>query len=353
MLHPKFVRYRAILNAGLSVLGRPRTRAQAAARIEVIQQEEQEPLKPVVCLPGQLKRATQGSLGLSTLEQEMGWLTTNPVQHAAVIRYTLRDCLVHPYGVEYPGGSIGKIRVGWQRIPTGPIEEVPNAAYCMSTTAHRFFGHWLQDACATALLAQPQEALLLDIRTDWPHAAEYAQAFDLHPRNTPNLYVRELSVFQDFSQGSSKRQRYAQMRQRLATAFGPAQSRARPVYLRRGLTGATRPISNEDAVAHRLEQEGFLILETEGLSAAEIYRALAAAPVVVCMDGSHMNHLYFSMPRGGSILSFIQADRFTATNFGYACAAGLHFGILVVERDANGYVVDVDAMMRTLDLLPH
>ena len=142
-------------------------------------------------------------------------------------------------------------------------------------------------------------------------------------------------------------------KQRLATAFGPAQSRARPVYLRRGLTGATRPISNEDAVTHRLEQEGFLILETEGLSAAEIYRALAAAPVVVCMDGSHMNHLYFSMPRGGSILSFIQADRFTATNFGYACAAGLHFGILVVERDANGYVVDVDAMMRTLDLLPH
>jgi len=353
LIHTNVARFRALHNAGLSLLGRSRSRPQAATEIEVIQADEVEPLKPVVCLPGQLERATSGSPGLSTLEQEMAWLTTDPVKHAAVIRYTLRDCLVHPYGVEYQGGSIGKIRVGWQRIPLGPIEEVSHAAYCMSTTAHRFFGHWLQDACPTALLARPQEALLLDIRHDWPHAAEYARAFELHPRATPNLYVRELSVFQDFSQGSSKRQRYAQMRDRLARAFGPAHPHTRPVYLRRGNTGASRLISNEDAVMRRLEQAGFLVLEMGDQSAADLFKALAAAPVVVCMDGSHMNHLYFSMPQGGSILSFLQADRFTATNFGYARAAGLHFGILVVEQDDKGYVVDVDAMMRTLDLLPH
>ncbi|MGV3728272.1 glycosyltransferase 61 family protein [Hydrogenophaga sp.] len=352
-MYPHFIRYRAIHNAGLGMLGRSRTWSQAAADIEVIQPEEVEPLRPAVCLPGQLERATSGVPGLSTLEQEMGWLTTDPVTHAAVIRYTLRDCLVHAHGVEYAGGCVGKSSGGWQRIPSGAIEAVPSAAYCMSAVSHQYFGHWLQDACATSLLARAGEALVLDVRPDWPHATEYADAFELRPHPARNLHVRELSVFQDLSQGSSKRQRYARLRDRLARAFGPGPARAQPVYLRRGSTGVSRVISNEAAVTQRLESEGFLVLDIAGLSATEMFRHLAAAPVVVCMDGSHMNHLYFSLPRGGSILSFIPADRFTVTNFGYAGAAGLHFGMLVVERDENGYVVDVDAMMRTLDLLPH
>ncbi|MBW0170764.1 MAG: glycosyltransferase 61 family protein [Hydrogenophaga sp.] len=338
---------------GLQLLRKQRTWAQAATDVEVIQPQEQEPLAPAFYLPGQLERVTAGVPGLSTLEQEMGWLTTDPVAHAAVIRYTLRDCLVHPHGVEYLGGSICKDQGGRYRIPSGSIETVGHAAYCMSATAHQYFGHWLQDACTTALLAQPHDTLLLDVRADWPHAAAYAKAFDLSPALPPNLYVRELSVFQDFSQGSSKRQRYARLRERLARAFGPAPARSQPVYLRRGATGIARIIANEDAVTERLEQAGFLVLDIAGLSAAAMFRHLAGAPMVVCMDGSHMNHLYFSMPYGGSILSFVPADRFTANNFGYASAAGLHFGLLVVDRSDQGYVVDVDAMVRTLDLLPH
>ncbi len=346
------MRYKAVHNIGLRLLRKQRTWAQAACDVEVIQPQEEEPLVPAFYLPDQLERATAGVPGLSTLEQEMGWLTLKTAVHAAVIRYTLRDCLVHLHGVEYLGGSICKDQGGRHRIPSGYIETVGHAAYCMSATAHQYFGHWLQDACSTALLAQPNESLLLDVRADWPHAAAYTKAFDLNPAPASNLYVRELSVFQDFSQGSSKRQRYARLRERLARAFGPAPTRSQPVYLRRGATGIARIIANEDEVTQRLEQAGFLVLDIAGLSAAEIFRHLAVAPVVVCMDGSHMSHLYFSMPRGGSILSFVPADRFTAINYGFASAAGLHFGMLVADRSDQGYVVDVDAMMRTLDLLP-
>lgn len=337
---------------GLKILGAQPSWSDAAVEVEVIQEQEEEQVPRLYCLPGQLERATLGVPGHSTLDDELKLFSLRSATHAPVIRYTFRDCLVHPHGVEFSGGNIYKSGARFQRVPAGPIEEISHAAYCMSSVAHQYFGHWLQDACATSLLARPEEALFLDIRSDWPHAREYAEAFDLQPKTTGNAWVRELSVFQDFSQGSSKRQRYATLRERAARHFAPASSITRPLYLRRGTTGIARVVQNEDDVVQRLQREGFLVLDMANLSSAEIFRMVAAAPLVVSMDGSHLNHLYFSMRRGGSLLSFIPADRATANNFGYAIAAGIHFGVQVVDRRDEGYVVDVDAMMRTLELFP-
>ncbi|MDO8904327.1 glycosyltransferase 61 family protein [Hydrogenophaga sp.] len=347
MLSP--VRYSALRNAALKLVGVRRTSAEAASRSELIQAEEEEPNATLYCLDGQLERAAEHS----TLADELGWARRKRVVHAPVIRYVLRDCLVHAHGVEFFGGSVRTSGQGFrQRIPQGPIVDVPRATYCMSQVSRQFFGHWLQDACATALLANPDEALLLDIRPDWPHTAEYAEVFSLQAHASENLFVRELSLFQDFSQGSSKRQRYAELRSRAARHFHLDPSPHRPVYLRRGATGAARPIVNDDEVVRRLEDEGFLALTVDGMSVAALYKVLSCAPLVVSMDGSQQNHLYFSMPPGSSLLSFIPGDRFTATNFGYATAAGIHFGMLVVDKVEGGYVVDVANMMRTLDLFP-
>lgn len=336
----------------LSVVGFEPSWSDAAVDVEVIQEQEEEEVPRLYCLPGQLERATSGVPGHSTLARELAFFSRPSAPHAPVVRYTFRDCLVHPHGVEFAGGHIRKSSARLQRIPRGPIKEIPQAAYCMSAVSRQYFGHWLQDACATALLARPEEALLLDVRKDWPHAREYVNAFELRPDTAANAWVRELSVFQDFSQGSSKRQRYATLRARAARHFGPPAPIARPLYLRRGSMGVARVVLNEEEVIQRLEREGFQVLDIDNLRGAEIYRMACAAPRVVSMDGSHLNHLYFSMRPGTSLLTFIQSDRLTATNFGYAIAAGIHFGVQVVDRRGDGYVVDIDAMMRTLELFP-
>ena len=337
---------------GSNVFGCESSWSAAAVDVEVIQEQEEEEVPRLYCLPGQLERATMGVPGHSTLATELEFFSRRSAVHAPVVRYTFRDCLVHPHGVEFSGGSIRKSSARFQRVPLGPIKDISQAAYCMSAVAHRYFGHWLQDACATAILARPEEALLLDVRKDWPHAREYVNAFELQPDTVANACVRELSVFQDFSQGSSKRQRYATLRARATRHFGPPTPIARPLYLRRGNMGVARVVLNEEEVVQRLEREGFQVLDGENLSGAEIYRMASAAPQVVSMDGSHLNHLYFSMRPGTSLLTFIQSDRLTATNFGYAIAAGIHFGVQVVDRRGDGYVVDIDAMMRTLELFP-
>lgn len=351
-MNAALIRYRAVHNMVLRMLGSRRSWSDAAVNVEVIQNEEEEPTPPLYVLSGQLELATAGVPGHSTLAEELEMATKKSATHAPVIRYTLRDCLVYPHGVEFSGGSIRKSGGRLERVPSGPIEEIPRAAYCMNSVSHQYFGHWLTDACTTALLARPEDELLLDIRRVWPHAQEYAQAFELQPLTAANVWVRELSVFQDFSQGSSKRRRYPILRDRATRHFGDTASTARPIYLRRGGTGVARMVSNEVAVMQRLEREGFRVLDVASLSSAEIFKSVANAPVVISMDGSHMTHLYFAMRRGSSLLSFIPADRFTAVHAGYAAAFGIHFGMLVTQRDDVGYAVDVDAMMRTLSLFP-
>lgn len=277
--------------------------------------------------------------------------TRTTVVHAPVIRYVLRDCLVHSQGVDYAGGALLKATGSWKRVPVGPIDEIPRAAYCMAAVSHQYFGHWLSDACPASLLAQPDEPLILDIRDDWPHAAEYVAAFSLKPLPAGALLVRELSFFQDHGQGSSKRHRYQLLRDRLDIAFGEAtRSPGRPIYLRRGDAGTARSIGNEDAVIAALQKQGFDVLDIRSSTARDVYGAVASAPLVVSMDGSHLNHLYFAMQRGAGLLSFIPTDRFTANNRGYACAVGIRFGMLLTEPSSAGYVVDVNDLMRTLDL---
>jgi capsular polysaccharide biosynthesis protein len=226
------------------------------------------------------------------------------------------------------------------------------AAYCMTPLTHTYFGHWLLEGCPTALLARSDEAVCLDLRTDWAHAGEYLRAFSIRPQQNENVFVRELTLFQDYSQGSSKRARYAELRTRSATFYGQPLSVARPVYLRRGQSGQARCLSNEDQLIERLEQRGFLVLDASTSSAAELFRGIAAAPLVVGMEGSHLNHVHFSMAQGGSLLVLIPSDRFSLMHFDCSQAFGLHFAALVVERDGAGYRVDMDELFRTMDLLP-
>ncbi|KHJ54552.1 hypothetical protein LA66_08090 [Aureimonas altamirensis] len=47
----------------------------------------------------------------------------------------------------------------------------------------------------------------------------------------------------------------------------------------------------------------------------------------------------------------IAADRFTATNVGYARAAGMRFGLLVAPRVSGGYRIDETDLLKTLDIL--
>ncbi|MFN3642131.1 MAG: glycosyltransferase 61 family protein [Gemmobacter sp.] len=341
---------RMLLNQALRVLGRRRDLGAAIAAAPVVAPEVEEPQPPLVFLPGMLDRATAAVPGFAPLSHERATARAAKVVHAEVRRLDLHDALVHPAGVDLWGAALRHRPLGRGDL-RGPVVRLDRAVFCRSSVATRYFGHWLLDACSTAMLAEAGEATIIDVNPAWPHAAAYAAAFGITPTPAPLARVGRLSLWQDHALGPHKRARLAVMRDRLAAAFGTPDPAGRRILLRRPGGGATRQIANEAALEARLAQRGFTPCDPGALDAPALWRRLAGAATVVSLEGSHMNHLVLALPPGARVLALIPGDRFTLIQAGYAQAARLRFGFVVLDPGAAGYRADCDAVERTLDLL--
>lgn len=319
---------------------------------EVICPEETQKCEPLIHLNGQLAKVTAGTQTFNSLEVEIDQVHATEVRHAPTIRYTLSDCIVHDAGFDTFRSAFRKKGLRKPDFLFSPMTEVASLNYCMSYVSNTFFGHWLQDAYPAALLAQPGDALLLDVRKDGTHTAEYVQAADLHPVPEGVYFARKLYCYQDFSQGPSKRARLAALRAKLAAAI-PDSGRYKPgsaVYFRRGHSGVARLIENEDELIRALADRGFEVFDLEGASVADIQQRFRQARMVVSIEGSQQCHLSFAVPAGTCLISLIPSDRFTMVLLGYARAVDLVPGFLVMDRSPGGYRVDLNDLLSTLDL---
>lgn len=333
------------------LLRRGQTVALAADSIDVLQSEEIEDVTPPVFLRDELALATAAVPGHTPLSEELERATARQVRHAPVIRYTLKNCLVHPYGFDYSRGSHRISRVGSYGYLRIRPERLDAALYVNNAVIKDYFGHWLRDGCSTALLASAGEPLLFDVPSAWPHASAYARVFGLAPEPPAVRQVARLHLFQDYGQGSMKRARYAEMRARAARFFGEDALPPARVYLRRGMTGVARPVVNEPALIEVLSREGFEIFDiaNEGLEA--LWRRLRNAQLVVSVDGSHLNHLYMAMRPGTGLLMIVPGSRFTLTHVGLSRAFGMHFGFHVMASGAGGAIADIPAVLRLVERL--
>ncbi|SEN97850.1 Protein of unknown function [Paracoccus alcaliphilus] len=339
-----------LLNIARSKLRMSKAISEVADAVEIIEPETVEIAPPIAILPGMLDRVTNGVPGHSTAQQELDAATVSVFTHAPVVRYVLSDCLVHKGGVEYHGGFIAKTREVRDRFNYAKVVMEPTKTYCMSLVSHIYFGHWLTDACSTALLAENPDEVILDCRPDWPDTISYARRFQIKTSPPEAMRVTTLTVYSDYSQGKSKRQRYAALRKRLRNTIQiQDEVPRRPAYLKRGTTGAARLLAHEDVLCKRLAAQGFDIIDLH-TDFEDRYQRLAAAPVLVTVDGSHVNHAYFAMLAGSSIISLTPADRFTMRERGVANAFDLGYGSVVMRRTADGYLADPDEILRTVDL---
>lgn len=323
--------------------------AAVAVRTEVLQEAEVEAAPPLLCLPDDLERATAGVPGHTTLEEELARARQTEFTHDAVVRYELSDCLVHPSGFEADGASYLFDRPP-PRAFLAPMKRLSRACYCNSAVSRQYFGHFVRDACTTAMLARDDEALLLDWPSSWANAPEYVEGLGLEPVRGPLFRVRRLSHFRDYGQGSLKRARYDQMRARLTRAFPGETSGASRVFFRRGQTGAQRRIRNEDAVLGVLTGLGFEVVDVGSARTPDLLRRFRGVEMVVSVDGSHLNHLYFSLPPGAGLLTLIPEDRFTMNQRAFAAGRGLRYGCATMKPGPGGYEVDPQRLEATLAL---
>lgn len=330
--------------------GNPRDLIAVAPEATVLAPEEHEIRSDLIMLPDQLSRARAMAPGFGALSDELRLLGDRRLSHAPVIRHTLRDCLVRPQGVDAPGArmAVGP-GLGYGPV-SGSLPDVDSAHFCMTGVSNRFFGHWLLDACPTALLPSPEEAYFLAPFSARGHAPDYLRAFRLKAHMPSACLVRRLHIYQDYGQGTLKKARYATMRDRLRQQFPDTARGGERLYVRRGDSGQARLIADEEALIEHLMEDGFEVLDVAGASLAEIQKRGRRARMVISMEGSHLCHLHLAMPEGSCMIALMPADRVSALQAGFAQAVGLRFGLLMMDPGEDGYRVDMDELRRTVDM---
>jgi len=340
---------RVIGNSARSALRRGAALEDTARSRTVLQEEERQSVTPPLHVPGELERVTEGVAGHSTRDEEIAIARRTELTHAPVIRWEIADCLILPGGIEARGAAQRIRRPGLRDLTTRPVR-IDRALYARTGATGRYFGHWLQDGCAAALLAQPGEQVVLDHRPDWPNSTQYLDAFGLSPVPQSHLRVDRLAVLSDVGQGSLKRDRYARMRAQLEARFPGKDATGQRIFFRRGETGVARAIANEDAVLAALARHGFVVEDVAGASVGDLMRRFRGADCVITVDGSHMGHLYFALDPEACLLSLIPANRFTMVHVGYARAMNLRYGFGVMTPGPDGYHVDIDRLHALIEM---
>lgn len=314
---------------------------------QVVAPGDETDVPPALLLEGELERI-RGTHDETALEVELERVRGGRVRHASTLAYVLRD-------VTWSSGHVYSRRCHHRATNTGPplrsdgvVETFDRAAVASTYYGGRHFGHWLTDDVPLVMVAQPIAEPIVPLRPWTAHQREYLQLFDVAPRAVGDAWVRELTILDDLGANPSKRERWAHMRSRVR-AQG-AERRGRGVMLLRGSTGVPRPLTNELQIAEHLAARGFAILEAEKLSVAELARELAGAEVVLGVEGSQLLHGVFGMADGGAIVTLQPPDRFITAIKVYCDALGLRYALVVGEGSPAGFRIDVDRVVRTVDL---
>lgn len=328
-----------------------RAMRELATRTDIIQEESVSYYPPAIYLPDQLEKVTATPSDTSW-DWELTRLGSGCKRHAPLIRYEFEDVLVFETGFTVGGASFGR----YGPLPLASLigaqpRDLARAHYAGNYSTSRYFGHWLRDACATALLTRDNESLILPYGKEWRHAPEYIRVFSFPTPEQLPVRVARLAYHSDYAQNENRTRRYGILRDRLRNALlhTAGHNPGRRVFLRRR-GGEARNINDEPALIDRLVKEGFHIVDTANMNIEEIMRASLDADLCVTMEGSHQAHAYLFLRRGGALINIQPSDRFNNMARDYAPNFGFQYGFVVGNREGAGYTVDVGALMRTIDL---
>ena len=338
-----------IRNVRRLLRGAPGTLQETAFDEEILCPEEISSAIPAAFLPGQLDRIT-GTQIETSVPLELELLVRNTAVHAATIAYHIRNAVLYE-GAIYAGA----LKYPICSPPSFPTQsedrEFGTVGLTSAWLGSQYFGHWLKDDCLRYLLAEAFGKPLSVMRAPLSnHMAEYAGYFGQDWTTTSRARIDHLVIYQDFSQNSFKKQRYAALQARLAANLpaGPASL----VYLRRGNSGEIRTIENEDGIIASLSNRGFSVVDLTSDRLADIAGPLMNARLVVSLEGSHLSHCWFPPNGKGGILTLQPPDRFTAIHRSYTECMSAKYGIVVgTKRGPATTYFEPNEILRTVDLM--
>jgi hypothetical protein len=271
-------------------------------------------------------------------------------KHAATIAYHIKDAVLFDGSVY--AGNLRHFITDKALFGSGSEPRHLKAAGLASTTVgSRYFGHWLRDDCVQYLLAENIGSPICVKSNTYEHKAKYAAYLGQDWTPTDRAYVDDLVIYQDFAQNSLKLQRYKLLSSKIAATFSRPSMRRGLVYLRRGGTGVSRVIQNEDALLKALVGKGFTVADVANDNLDLILQTLSQAKLVVSMEGSQISHCSFTLDEKCGLIVLQPSDRFTALHRHWAECVGLHFGFVVGTAGEHGYQFSTDEIHHTIELM--
>lgn len=325
--------------------------AQAAHETVTVAEAETGIRMVAACLPGQLDRV-KGAQFQTTLEQEMNRIAASPVHHAATMAYRLRNCLLIG-GTLYSNG--GRYQMLRDRPPLAAMikSRIDQAALVGTPVSDVYFGHYLVDDSATAVLAQDFAPIYRPFsyrHASWKHPDAYRQMMGLHWKTTGNARIDDAWVFHDVGMTQNRRQRLSLLRERLRAL--PSTRSGHGVFLVRGESGSQpRFLRNEAALAEGLAGHGFEIIDPAKETADTIVRKLLGARIAIGVEGSSLGHALLTLADDGALLTIQPPHRFNNVWKDFTDLLGLRYGFVVANGDQEGFEIDLDDILRTVDLV--
>jgi hypothetical protein len=330
------------------VLG-PGTPKSVSYSEEILCPEETKPTRPPLYLPGQLDRLT-GATEHQPLEAEIASMLAKEYKHAATIAYHIRDAVLFD-GSVYAGNLRHFIADKALFSANSEPRHLKFAGLASTTVGTRYFGHWLRDDCIQYLLAEQSGAPICVSSPASEHKRKYAEYFGQDWTPIDRALVNDLIIYQDYAQNSLKLQRYKLLTRKIASKFPTSENRRTLVYLRRGSTGATRRIQDEDALLNVLVNDGFVVIDIANDDLDHILESLSNAKLVVSIEGSHLTHCCYTLAANCGVVVLQPSDRFTAVHRHWTECVDVLLGFVVGTPGELGYRFSTAEILHTIEMM--
>jgi hypothetical protein len=330
---------------------RPHSFRDVCAREWTLQKSETQQCAPAIYFTEQLDRVT-AIQHETTAEKENCRLRGGEIQHAATVAYLLREVELVD-GWLYSRSLRSQAADCPQHLLVPQMEDSQDlAAISSSLPGNTYFGHWLSDDLVRHLAAETlAPPVMVDRGTDYTHESGYCELLGIKQRKLSRARFQELIMLDDFGQNAFKRHRYAELKKRLRNSIHEAGSKY--IYIRRGtgMARATRHLVNAAEVETFLQSRGFVIVDPDRKSAAEIAAATLDARIIVGVEGSHLIHALLPLAEGGTIWCLQPPYRFNNVLKDFADCIHANYAFVVGTSAEGGFEVPIEDMERMFDRL--
>lgn len=308
--------------------------------------------RAAISLEGQFSRVYGLSHPGKTYEREVQLLNGEWRDPRRTVAYMLKNATLIGSYVYCGRHKITLDKCSEKLFSAQEVQRYTEGSLGCTITGNRFFSHWMTDNLTLELAGRDMSVPVVVTECNFGHAAGYRELLNLDIEVGRVAKFESLIVFDDVAQNDYKRERYLELRSRLAALVQVPTEHPGAIILR-GRSGRLRLLENELKVAEHLEKKyGFRVIDPSVMSPFEIVSAVQGCEIVLGVEGSAMAHGLFSVKDRGVVFILQPPMRFNALYKEYTDCIGLDLAYLVgAPTGKSGFVIDLDELDRTLELV--